>query len=191
MLFGIIDWKDKDFPLVYLRYIVKGNLPIDVKAVPHGNSKGKGNPYYRTKQSAKNKIIETAKLLKPKDAYHKIFKEVGGVQSCTSVGDAPRNYKQISNACYKLSDPQPCKDSLHEIARKCPDDQSHSDPNFIHSFQAAPEPTCVLADNYQLNDIEHCCRNSAQFSILGIDPTFNIVFINCYDLYRHLFLRSK
>ena len=86
-----IDWKDKEFPLVYLRYIAKGNLPINVKPVPRGNSKGKSSPYYRTKQIAKDKIFETAKVLKPKDAYHKILKEVGGVHSCTSVGDTPRN----------------------------------------------------------------------------------------------------
>ena len=54
--------------------------------------------------------------------------------------------------------------------------------------QAAPEATCVLAADYQLNRF---CTNKDQFSILGIDPTFNLgEFSLTVTTYRHLMLVS-
>ena len=105
---------------------MKGDTQIDIKPIPHGNSKGKGLPYYCTKHSIKGNVEEAAKIMKPKAAYQKLFKEAGGVQACQSVGDTPMNYKQISNMRYKLSDPIPHKDSLYEVMKSCVDGQSHS-----------------------------------------------------------------
>ena len=75
--------------------------------------------------------------------------------------------------------------------KHCLDGQSRSD-QFICSVQAAPEPTCVLASDYQLNDIDRFCTNPQQFSILGIDPTFNLGdFAVTVTTYRHLMLQSR
>jgi hypothetical protein len=86
--------------------------------MPHGNSKDKGSSYYRMKHSTKVNVMKAAKKMKPREAYHKLFKESGGIEGCQSVGDAPRNFKQILNMRYKLSDPIPHKDSLYEVMKK-------------------------------------------------------------------------
>ncbi len=136
-----IDWEGKDYPFVYLRYIVKGDTSVVIDLKLHGNTKNnQGTPYYRTKCSVKGKTEEAAKVMKPQAAYHKIFNEAGGIRGCQSVGDAPRNRKQITNIRYKLSDPKSNKDSLFSVMRSCLDSQSRFDP-FYRSVQAAPEPT--------------------------------------------------
>jgi hypothetical protein len=186
-----IDWEGKAYHLVFLRYIIKGSTPIDIKPMPHGNSKGKGSSYYRMKHSTKVNVMEAAKKMKPREAYHKLFKESGGIEGCQSVGDAPKNFKQISNVRYKLSDPIPHKDSLYEVMKRCVEEQSRSEP-FIRCVQAAPEPACVLASEYQLNDIVRFCTNQEQFSVLGVDPTFNLGdFAVTVTTYRHLMLASR
>ena len=92
---------------------------------------------------------------------------------------------------YKLSDPIPHKDSLYEVMKSCVDGQSRSDP-FIRCVQAAPEATCVLASEYQLDDISRFCTNPLQFSVLGIDPTFNLGdFALTVTTYHHLMLVSR
>ena len=46
--------------------------------------------------------------------------------------------------------------------------------------------------NNQLNDIEHFCCNSHQFSILGVDPTFNLGnFSVTVSIFRHLHLLDR
>ena len=184
----ILDWEEKDYSLVFLRYIVKGDIS-NIKPLPHGNSKDKGAAYYQTKHSTMGMLTEAATSLKPRKAY-KVFEEMGGVAECNSIGSMPRNCKQITNIRHKKSDPPP-KDSLYEIMKNCVEDQSRSDP-FVRRIQAAPEATCVLATNRQLNDIEKFCTNKAQCSVLGIDPTFNLGdFSVTVTIYQHLMLESK
>ena len=92
-----------------------------------------------------------------------------------------------------------------EIANKCPifgincqipiqlciEDQSRVDP-FVRSVTAAPQATCVLATNEQLNDLIRFCTNPDNFSILGIDPTFNLgEFAVTVTTFRHLMLENR
>ena len=189
----VIDWEKKEYPLVFLRYIIKGDVPPQIQAIAHGNSKDAedGTPYYRTKTSARQKMEVIAKTSKPRNVYHYLFEEAGGVSGCQSMGDLPRNSKQVSNVRYKLSDSKSNdKDGLYEIMKKCVDEQSRSNP-FIRNVQAAPEATCVLAADYQLNDLERFCTKK-EFSVMGIDPTFNLgEFALTVTTYRHLMLESR
>ena len=190
-MYFIADWNGKEYPLVYLRYIVKGKGSVDIEPVPHGNTRRNGTPYYRTKESVKRKIIETSKVVQGREAFNKLLQEAGGVDSCQSLGDAPRNPKQIDNARYRLSNPHAHRDSFFEVMKECMQGQSRADP-FIRSVQAAPEATCVLASEYHLNDLERFCTNPSQFAILGIDPTFNLgEFALTVNTYRHLMLKSR
>lgn len=76
---------------------------------------------------------------------------------------------------------------LYALMEKCKMDESMVDP-FVWSVVGAPDPMCVLATNNQLNDIERFCCNSQQFSILGVDPTFNLGdFSVTVTTFRHAF----
>lgn len=128
-LYELTDWNGKRYHLVYLQYRVKG--PDDtpnIKPIPHGNSSRNESGYYRTKQSTKDLMKIKAQHMKPAEAYGELFEEQGGVFDCVSVGDVPRNRKQISNIRYKLSDPKPNKDTLHEVMKLCIEDESRADP---------------------------------------------------------------
>ena len=45
---------------------------------------------------------------------------------------------------------------------------------FVCSVQAAPQPLCVLATETQLKQLQLCCTDVNDFSILSVDPTFNL-----------------
>ena len=56
---------------------------------------------------------------------------------------------------------------------ECKKEQSHADP-FIRAVKAAPEPMGVLARDRQLKDMARFCTDDQRFSVLGVDPTFNL-----------------
>ena len=60
---------------------------------------------------------------------------------------------------------------------------------FVQDVTCAPEPMAVLSTEHQLNDVARFCCDPFCFSILGIDPTFNLgEFSVTPTVYRHLLL---
>ena len=60
---------------------------------------------------------------------------------------------------------------------------------FVRCVQAAPEPSCVLALEQQLLDIERFCTCEDEFTVLGFDPTFNCgKFMVTVTAYKNLML---
>ena len=45
---------------------------------------------------------------------------------------------------------------------------------FIQEVTCAPEPRAILATSQQLADLERFCCDSALFSVMGVDPTFDL-----------------
>lgn len=61
------------------------------------------------------------------------------------------------------------RDILLEATEKC-----KTKDGYVREVVGAPEPMAFLAAERQLKDIElYCCQEDA-FSVLGIDPTFNL-----------------
>ena len=115
----------------------------------------------------------------------------GDVTQVLSCGSVPRNRQQITNARKRLKESNKERDTLFAIMERCKREQSKSMP-FIRSVLAAPEPMCLLCNDRQLHDIERFCCNSDHFSILGIDPTFNLgEFLVTITTYRHLLLKDQ
>ena len=60
---------------------------------------------------------------------------------------------------------------------------------FIRMVNAAPYPMMLIAMDYTLDDLVRFCTNPRNFSILGVDPTFNLGdFDVTVTTYRHLLL---
>lgn len=73
----------------------------------------------------------------------------------------------------------------------CKLEESTANP-FVRIVEAAPQPMCVLASNRQLKDLEHFCTAEEEFSILGIDPTFNLGdFSVTVTTFKHLHLCNR
>ena len=63
---------------------------------------------------------------------------------------------------------------------------------FTRFVQGAPDPMCVLANDKQVHDLKRFCCDPCAFSILGIDPTFNLgQFSVTVTTYRHLQLLDR
>lgn len=61
----------------------------------------------------------------------------------------------------------------------------------VRDVKAAPEPMAVCYADWQLNDLERFCTNSAEFTILSVDTTFNLgdFFVTPIS-YKHLLLED-
>ena len=63
---------------------------------------------------------------------------------------------------------------------------------FVRTVVAAPEPMAVLCTDQQLDDMVRFLTNPAEFSIMGVDPTFNFGDFNATPIvYRNLLLVRK
>ena len=88
-----------------------------------------------------------------------------------AIGILPRSKKQVSDIRKKLFATQPSDDLAVMMERcKC----TEAGPQFVRSVQAAPQPLCVLATDLQLKQLQFCCTDLEDFSVLSVDPTFNL-----------------
>ena len=63
---------------------------------------------------------------------------------------------------------------------------------FVRKVETSSDPYVVLTTDHQLKDIERFCTNPSQFSVLGVNPTFNFgKYYVTLTTYRHLLLRNK
>ena len=64
-------------------------------------------------------------------------------------------------------------DTLTAIMHQCK--ETSTGPHaYIRAVQAVPEPVCVLATDQQINDLVRFCTDPDYFSVLTVDPTFNL-----------------
>ena len=144
----------------------------------HGNStKSHPSAYVRTKESTLKDLKSQAKTKTPKEAYHAVHKEQGGVVGAHSLSDLPRNRAQAKYLRRGHSAPRNFEkiDSLVILLEQCKRQQLHKDERpFIREVVGAPELRCVLVFDWQLQDIVIFCNDPARNSIFGVDPTFNL-----------------
>lgn len=71
---------------------------------------------------------------------------------------------------------------------------SRKGEEFVREVCGAPDPRCILVDDWQMSDVvAFCCTNERPDNvILGIDPTFNLGnFYATFTVYRHPGLKNK
>ena len=139
---------------------------------PHGNSKS-SSPFIRTTPSTLRKLKDYCKQSqKPKQAvYYTVTSMKGGVVNANMVGDLPRNRQQVYNIKNNESDEN---DVLLSVMVMCKEGMGKDENSFVRIVTSAPEPMCVLCANYQLDNIQRFCTDPEAFSLLCVDPTFNL-----------------
>jgi len=71
-------------------------------------------------------------------------------------------------------------------------DDNASDGGFIQNVKFGKTPEVILAFEQQMTDIVRFCTNPVSFSVLGIDPTFNLgKFFVTITTYKHPMLVLK
>ena len=166
------------------------------KVLPHGNSK-KETPFYPTFPSTKSLIKSKVGTGGPKHIMSTVSKSVGGVMSALSPCDLPRSERQINylQRTTKCSGEEisagkdPFADQVFAMMQQAKlGDKSGL---FIRETRPSPEPAFVVAHDCQLNDLVRFCTVPGNFSILTIDPTFNLGDFDVTPVtYRHQLLES-
>lgn len=133
------------------------------------------------RRKVQNRVWKKRQLRKnPKSAYHKVLDERGGIRRALSPSDLPRNRDQVKYV-KSTSRGQTIKhiDSLVILLTQCKREQLQRDEKaFIREVTGAPELRCVLSYNWQMEDLITFCTEPESFSVLGVDPTFNLGHFN-------------
>lgn len=88
---------------LFLQYYFLNGTSKVITVPSHGNSAKKSAPYYRTKESTKQKIKSRATSLSPankcksKTIFNALVQEKGGILQVKNPSDIPRDRMQISN----------------------------------------------------------------------------------------------
>ena len=136
-----------------------------------------------------HKLKQEAKKGTPKRVLQFVSSEAGGILEATSAGALPRNRQQVKDAKWKDTNKE--FDPLYSVMHMCKEGEGKGGNNFIRMVNAAPYPMMLMAFDYTLNDLVRFCTSPEKFSILGVDPTFNLgEFDVTVTTYRHLLLQS-
>ena len=171
----------------YVQYYFDGpEHSFDIK--PHGNDR-QNRPYQPTMTTTKSRIKELCeKSLKPKQVERNILAESGGIEKAASGSQLCRDRQQIKNIKRVLKAP----DSLVACA-DLSKVQENSKDRFVRDVRTGGEFTVFLSSDRQLCEVEKFCTNPKNFSVLGVDTTFNIgdYFYVTITTYRNLMLVNK
>ena len=156
---------------------------------PHGNSKTK-KPFFPTLPSTKLEIESQSKSSGPKTTLSLVSEKLGGVVDADSPCELPRNERQVSYIKSKsTSSNLPLADQVFAIMQSAK--QEDVIGKFVRETRPSPEPAFVLARDRQLDDLVRFCTGADEFSILTVDPTFNLGdFDVTPTTYRHCLLES-
>ena len=177
-----------------LSYSIPSNfVPV---AVSHGNSKCK-TPFYPTLPSTKSLVKSGSKFSGPKRCISIVSAKVGGVLSASSPCELPCNERQVTYLkrcsslvkCGQSSGSDVLADQVFTMMQQAKIGD-HSG-KFVRDTRPSPEPAFVLARDRQLDDVVRFCTPSSSFSILTVDPTFNLgEFDVTPTAYQNLLLQS-
>ena len=190
-----IEPSGKQYPIVMIIYKFDGIAEHKVLVRPHGQS-FKQKPFYRTASSVKTQLVKALEGKSPKDTLDKVTQDKGSLLGATSVGQIPRNRQQV----YRLNHQQSriagttklhaCgkgRDVLYVTMEQCK--LTQKEHRFVQEVTCAPKPMAVLATDQMLRDIDRFCCSPTEFSILGIDPTFNLGDFSVTPIvYQHLLI---
>ena len=182
-------------PVVLVTYKFDG-AEHKVVVKPHGNSISKSG-YVRRMQSVKKNLKEALQSASPKEAIDKVLTAKGGLLQAMSAGQLPLSDQQAYNIKHTLKAkdaPGPSRgkgrDLLYSIMEQCK--AVEKGDRYVQEVTCAPEPMAVLATAQQLLDLERFCCDPCVFSIMGVDPTFNLGEFSVTPIvYQHLMVVDR
>ena len=183
-------------PRVLLHYFFKSGKEEPIVIPPHGNSLH-NRPYYRTQPSTIKAIQESSSSKSVLKVYDDVFEAAGGLEQSTSMSIEPRNKMQIYNArklkCNSGSNSvNHGKDELFDLLELLKQHQLDANGGFLREVTLSTSPSAVLASQRQLENLVTFCCQPNEFSVLGIDATFNLGdFYVTLTTYRNFTLRNS
>ena len=162
---------------------------------PHGNCKS-GTSYVRTMPSTLSKVKQLSASNKPKAVVGKISQSIVGASSASRL---PRSRQQSADCGRKLFTPRASSvrsnDLLLSLMLMCKESEgvkSSAETRFVRIVTNSPQPMAVLAYDWTLRDLEWFCVQPEIFTVLSVDPTFNLgSFHVTVSTYRHPMLQYR
>ena len=180
--------RDKTIHTLCLVQYYFDNEEHSIEVKPHGNSKTPKS-YMRTQDSVKDRIRGLIPFQSPKEVVHTVLESIGGTEKIKSCGEKVRDRTQVKNFKRKSED---STDDIFLVTEMYNEEKQEPSKAFIRKLTVTPEFTVALATDQQLLDIERFCTDPRQFSILGVDTTFNVgTYYITMTTYRHLQLLTK
>ncbi|XP_066928713.1 uncharacterized protein [Clytia hemisphaerica] len=171
-------------PISFLQYYFDDKPKNVFASHPHGNSHS-DDPYTRTKVSVLDYIKDNTE--KPKKLVSKIYNDAGGFLGVEGPNELVRNSMQIYNINRSL---KVHKDELIEVRDLYQREKACGDM-FIRELSVIPEVSVFVSSDQQLLDIERFCTKNTNFSVLGVDATFNLgQYFVTLTTYRHLMFEN-
>ena len=107
----------------------------------------------------------------PKAAYHEVQRDVGGIMGASSISDLPRNRAQAKYRRRDYTDKRSFSqtDSLIILLEQCKRQQMERNVEpFIREVTGAPELRCILAYDWQLQDLATSAQSLLHFLCLEL-----------------------
>ena len=111
----------------------------------------------------KSLVQSQCKQANPREVMYKtITEDLGGVASCSSLGQVPRNRQQVKDfarnraqhsSSKNLSGPGQTNDPWYRLLAESKSQGNNKSTAFIRDVRVTPEPLCVLTTDRQLNDL--------------------------------------
>ena len=194
-LFFATDDHGNALPYVLVQYLFSG-AEHEVKHVKsHGNSKSRSF-YRRVLPSMRAKFKNTVndKQKTAKEALDEVYRTSRDVIMARSLGELPRGPCDMYNARHAArqsggTNPQPTEPNKTSESNKTINvdnvwtlleqakrgEEESKDSVFIHECSIHPDLFVVLANDQQFNELVLFCTKPREFSMFGVDPTFDIL----------------
>ena len=181
--------------IVVVQYVWDGEEG-KVKLAPHGNATTTTTPYTATKDSVRKRLQFNL-------ARHNLKEAIDLTNDCPdssnftarSPADQVRGVQQANYLARKLRNEAGTSnkhkeelDELYTLMSAAKEDES----DFIRCISNHPDPMCILATEYQLEDLDKSCTEELDFRPVTIDPTFKNGRFNVTPVsYRNIMLQSR
>ena len=180
-----------------VQYLFKGEEHTLQRVMPHGNAKTNKSAYRRVQPSTREKLKNSVrqKDKSTKEILDDVYRESGDVTKARSASELPRGPKDLYDARHltklaKEFDGRSATSSAQSstsaassvtidnvwtlLERAKREEEQSKDAIFIRECAVHPDLFLVLANDRQLEGLSQFCTDPVEFSILGVDPTFNI-----------------
>ena len=128
---------------------------------------------------------------KPRQAIDVLAENVGGIFGVDRSSALPRDVKQAYNTKQTMKK-SAISDPYFTLVLQCTEEDKVKEPACVRKVVAAPEPSAVLAFDWQIKDIVKFCLNPQHFCVLQVDSTFDLgPFTVTATQYEHLLLVNR
>ena len=182
-MFVLVDHVVEKSPVVLLQYLFK-DAEHEVRCLnPHGNIKRKV-PHRRTFPSTIDKMkLSVESGQRPKCVLDEVYRSSGDVSHVRSVVQIPRGPQDMYNGrrsspsekVGSTENPVVKLDSLWMLLERAHREQENSpQETFIRECCIHPDFIIVLANDQQLEELQHFCTYPSEFCVFSVDPSFNV-----------------